>query len=79
MAVLFSVESIQSSQNKDYTSLLSEQQVVSYQISLRALESSEGNARAFSELTANKRRFVEILDLNFNHFVYKQRKLRTCS
>lgn len=63
MAILFSVESILSNQNKDYTSLLSEQQVVSYQISLSALDSSEGKASAFNELAANKQRFVEILNV----------------
>lgn len=63
MAVLFSIESLLSGQNKDYTALVSEQQVVSYKISLRALESAEGNASAFNELADNKRRFIAILNI----------------
>ena len=63
MAVLFSVESILSSQNKDYTSLISEQRVISYQVSLRAIEASEGELPAFAELAGNKQRFLNILDI----------------
>jgi twitching motility protein PilJ len=63
MAVLFSIESLLSGQNKDYTALISEQQVVSYQISLRTLESTGGDTAAFNELAANKRRFVAILNI----------------
>ncbi len=63
MAVLLSIAAIMSGQNKDYTALISEQQVVSYQISLSAIESAEGGASAFDELAENKRRFIAILNL----------------
>jgi twitching motility protein PilJ len=62
MAVLFAIESLLSGQNKEHTALISEQQVVSYQISLRSLESTEGDASAFDELVANKRRLITILN-----------------
>jgi twitching motility protein PilJ len=61
MTVLFSIESLLSGQNKDYTALISEHQVLSYRISLRTLESIEGNNLAFDELAANKKRFIAIL------------------
>ncbi len=62
MTVLFSIESLLSGQNKDYTALISEHQALSYQISLRTLESIEGNDLAFNELAANKKRFIAILN-----------------
>jgi twitching motility protein PilJ len=62
MTVLFSIESLLSGQNKDYTALISEHQVLSYRISLRTLESIEGNNLAFDELAANKKRFIAILN-----------------
>lgn len=63
MAILFSIAALFSGQNKDYTALISEQQIVSYQISLRALESTEGDASAFDDLAANKGRFIAILNI----------------
>ncbi|MFT5658437.1 MAG: twitching motility protein PilJ [Gammaproteobacteria bacterium] len=66
MAVLFSIGSLLSSENKSYTSLISEQQVVSYQISFAALEASEGGLSRFSELERNQQRVVGILDI-FNN------------
>ncbi|MFT5665114.1 MAG: twitching motility protein PilJ [Gammaproteobacteria bacterium] len=67
MTVLFSIKTLLSGQNKDYTALISEQQIVSYQISLSTLstlESIEGDGLVFDELAASKRRFIAI----FNQF-----------
>ena len=68
MTVLFSIESLLSGQNKDYTALISEHQVLSYRISLRTLESIEGNNLAFDELAANKKRLIAILNRFDNSF-----------
>jgi twitching motility protein PilJ len=62
MTVLFSIESLLSGQNKGYTGLIYEHQVVSYQISLRTLESIGGDDLAFEELAESKRRFIAILN-----------------
>jgi twitching motility protein PilJ len=64
MTVLFSIKTLLSGQNKDYTALISEQQIVSYQISLSTLESIEGDGLVFDELAASKRRLIAI----FNQF-----------
>ena len=57
----FSILSLLSDKNKAYLTLISEQQVVSQQMTLAALEASEGNLSVFADLETDKRRFEQIL------------------
>ena len=62
MAVLFSIENIASRQNKTYLTIASEQQVLSQQIAVNALEASTADDRAFERLAINQREFLSNLN-----------------
>ncbi|MDJ0777841.1 MAG: methyl-accepting chemotaxis protein [Gammaproteobacteria bacterium] len=62
MVVMFSLESSLARKNKLYTTIASEQQVISQQIAVNALEAAAGQARAFDALAANQGRFLANLE-----------------
>jgi len=63
---LFSFESLQASKNKLYTRIAVEQQIISQQIAVNALEASAGQDKAFDRLAENRNRFLDTLD-NYNN------------
>ncbi len=62
LVVMFSLESSQSRKNKLYTTIASEQQVISQQIAINALEAAAGQTRAFDALATNQGRFLANLE-----------------
>jgi twitching motility protein PilJ len=61
MILMFSLESSQAQKNKAYSSIAFEQQVISQQIAVNALEAAAGRGRAFERLAANQKRFLNTL------------------
>ena len=66
MVAMFSIESSQARKNKLYTAIASEQQVISQQIAVNALEAAAGRQQAFDRLGANQNRYLATLD-KFNN------------
>ncbi|MFT5397659.1 MAG: twitching motility protein PilJ [Planctomycetota bacterium] len=62
VVVMFSIKANLAHENKLYTTIASEQQVISQQIAVNALEASSGEDLAFNRLALNQRRFNENLD-----------------
>ncbi len=62
MVGMFSIESSQARKNKLYTTIASQQQVISQQIAVNALAAAAGQRKAFDRLAANQNRFLETLD-----------------
>jgi len=62
MVSLFSFESGQTRKNKLYTTIASEQQVISLQIAVNALEAAAGQGNAFDQLAENQNRYLRTLD-----------------
>jgi twitching motility protein PilJ len=63
MVLMFSFESSQSRKNKIYSAIAYEQQVISQQIAVNALEASTGQEAAFARLAANQKRFLQTLEI----------------
>ena len=61
MLVMFSLESSQTGRNKVYSSIAFEQQVISQQIAVNALEAGAGRVKAFEGLATNQKRFLSTL------------------
>ena len=61
MIFIFSLESSQAQKNKAYSSIAFEQQVISQQIVVNALEAAAGRAKSFGRLAANQKRFLNAL------------------
>jgi hypothetical protein len=61
MAFMFSLESSQAQKNKAYSSIAFEQQVISQQIAVNALETVAGRAKSFERLAVNQKRFLNTL------------------
>ena len=59
--LMFSLESSQTDKNKIYSSIAFEQQVISQQIAVNALEAAAGRAKSFERLAANQKRFLGTL------------------
>jgi twitching motility protein PilJ len=59
--LMFSLESSQTGKNKIYSSIAFEQQVISQQIAVNALEAAVGRAKSFERLAANQKRFLGTL------------------
>ena len=62
MVLMFVIESEQARKNKLYAAIASEQQVISQQIAVNALEAAAGQEQAFDSLAANQNRFLANLD-----------------
>ena len=62
MVVLFAIESTQARKNKIYATIASEQQVISQQIAVNALEAAAGQEPSFDRLAENQNRFLANLD-----------------
>ena len=62
MAISFVTESERSHRNKLYITIASEQQVISQQIAVSALEAAAGQSGAFDRLAENQGRFLANLD-----------------
>jgi twitching motility protein PilJ len=62
MVALFGFESLQTSKNKLYTKIAAEQQIISQQIAVNALEASAGQDKAFDRLAENQNRYLATLD-----------------
>jgi len=63
MVLMFTVDSSQARKNKVYSSIAFEQQVISQQIAVNAIEAAAGQVRAFERLAANQNRFLGTLDV----------------
>jgi twitching motility protein PilJ len=61
MVFMFSLESSQAQKNKAYSSIAFEQQVISQQIAVNALETVAGRAKSFERLAVNQKRFLSTL------------------
>ncbi len=66
MVVMFIIEGAQAHKNKLYTTIASEQQVISQQIAVNALEAAAGQPQAFDQLAQNQARFLANLE-KFNN------------
>ena len=66
IVALFSFESLQAGNNKLYTRIAVEQQIISQQIAVNALEASAGQDKAFDRLAENQNRYLATLD-NYNN------------
>ena len=66
MVVMLSIESSHARKNKIYTTIASEQQVISQQIEINALAASAGQSRAFDRLAANQNRYLGNLEIYNN-------------
>ena len=62
MVALFGFENLQAHENKLYTRIAAEQQIISQQIAVNALEASAGQAKAFDRLAENQNRYLATLD-----------------
>ena len=71
MVVLFAIESVQARKNKIYATIASEQQVISQQIAVNALEAAAGQEPSFDSLADNQNRFLANLD-KYNNGVTAQ-------
>ena len=61
MVFIFSLESSQAQKNKAYSSIAFEQQVISQQIAVNALEAAAGREKSYEHLAANQKRFLNTL------------------
>ena len=61
MVFILSLESSQAQKNKAYSSIAFEQQVISQQIAVNALEAAAGRAKSYERLAANQKRFLNTL------------------
>jgi twitching motility protein PilJ len=62
MVLMFVIESGQARKNKLYAAIASEQQVISQQIAVNALEAAAGQEQAFDRLATNQNRFLANLE-----------------
>lgn len=62
MVVMLSIESSLARKNKIYTTIASQQQVISQQIAVNALAAAAGQAQAFDRLSADQNRFIANLE-----------------
>ena len=62
MVVMFSLQGSEARKNKLYSAIAFEQQVISQQIAVNALEAAAGREQAFERLAANQRRFIDTLN-----------------
>ena len=62
MVLMFVIESGQARKNKLYAAIASEQQVISQQIAVNALEAAAGQEQAFDRLAVNQNRFLANLE-----------------
>ncbi|MCP4980565.1 MAG: methyl-accepting chemotaxis protein [Gammaproteobacteria bacterium] len=62
MVAMFSIESRRAHNNRLYITIASQQQVISQQITVNALEAAAGQDPAFDRLAANQNRFLGTLD-----------------
>jgi len=62
MVVMLSIESSLARKNKIYTTIASQQQVISQQIAVNALAAAAGQAQAFNRLSADQNRFIANLE-----------------
>ena len=72
MVVLFTIESGVTQRNKLYASIAAEQQVISQQIAVNALEAAAGREQAFDNLAQNQNRFISNLE-KYNNGVLEQK------
>ncbi|MFT5502357.1 MAG: twitching motility protein PilJ [Gammaproteobacteria bacterium] len=63
MAVVFTIENISARQNKTYFTLSSQQEVLSQQIAINALEASTADRDGFKELASNQAQFLNNLSI----------------
>ncbi|MCP4472211.1 MAG: chemotaxis protein [Gammaproteobacteria bacterium] len=66
MVLMFTFESSEARKNKVYSSIAFEQQVISQQIAVNALEAAAGQEQAFERLAANQNRFLNTLEIYNN-------------
>ena len=62
MVLMFVIESGQARKNKIYATIASEQQVISQQIAVNALEAAAGQDQAFDSLATNQNRYLANLE-----------------
>ena len=61
MIMTFSLQGVESSQNKIFSAIAFEQQIVSQQIAVNAKDAAAGRVRAFDQLADNRNRFLTTL------------------
>ena len=61
MVVMFNIQGNLAQRNKIYTTIASEQQVISQQIAVNALEAAAGQNNAFDQLASNQNRFLILI------------------
>ena len=66
MVLMFTIEGSEARKNKVYISIAFEQQVISQQIAVNALEAAAGQEPAFEDLAANQNRFLRTLEIYNN-------------
>jgi len=66
MVLMFTFEGSEARKNKVYSSIAFEQQVISQQIAVNALEAAAGQGQAFEGLAANQNRFLTTLEIYNN-------------
>ncbi|MCP4767676.1 MAG: chemotaxis protein [Gammaproteobacteria bacterium] len=66
MVLMFTFEGAEVRKNKVYSSIAFEQQVISQQIAVNALEAAAGRQQAFEDLAANQNRFLKTLEIYNN-------------
>jgi twitching motility protein PilJ len=66
MLLMFSLESSKTRRNKVYSSIAFEQQVISQQIAVNALEAAAGRVKAFERLATDQQRFLSTLAIYNN-------------
>ena len=66
MVLMFTFEGSEARKNKVYSSIAFEQQVLSQQIAVNAIEAAAGQERAFEGLAANQNRFLNTLEIYNN-------------
>ena len=62
MVAMFSLQGSHTAKNKAYSAIAFEQQVISQQIAVNALEAAAGQEAAFERLATNQRRFIRTLE-----------------
>ena len=66
MVLMFTFEGTEARKNKVYSSIAFEQQVISQQIAVNALEAAAGQEQAFERLAENQNRFLSNLEIYNN-------------
>ena len=66
MVLMFTFEGSEARKNKVYSSIAFEQQVISQQIAVNALEAAAGQGQAFEGLAANQNRFLTTMEIYNN-------------